>query len=103
LAEYTKKKKRRITLEAVLLGGINTGAEDAAALRDFAGGLFAVVNVIPWNPVDGLCFEGKPLREPSAAELESFIHYLEGLKVTRRYRKGRGVLGACGQLGGTPA
>jgi 23S rRNA (adenine2503-C2)-methyltransferase len=99
LVFYQEKTGRRLTLETVLLGGINTGPEDAAALRDFAEGLFAVINVIPWNPVDGLCFEGKPLREPSPFELESFIQRLDGLKVTRRYRKGRGVLGACGQLG----
>jgi 23S rRNA (adenine2503-C2)-methyltransferase len=101
LAVYQKKTGRRVTIETVLLGGINTGSEDAGALRNFARGLFAVVNVIPWNPVEGLYFEGKPLREPSSSELESFIRQLEsgGLKVTRRYRKGRGVSGACGQLG----
>jgi 23S rRNA (adenine2503-C2)-methyltransferase len=105
LAVYQEKTGRRITLETVLLGGINSGPEDAGALMDFARGLFAVVNVIPWNPVEGLCFEGKPLREPSPAELEGFIRRLEsgGLKVTRRYRRGRGVSGACGQLGGTPS
>jgi 23S rRNA (adenine2503-C2)-methyltransferase len=105
LAVYQEKTGRRITLETVLLGGINTGTEDADALRDFARGLFAVVNVIPWNPVKGLCFEGKPLREPSPSELESFIRRLEsgGLKVTRRYRRGRGVSGACGQLGAAEA
>jgi 23S rRNA (adenine2503-C2)-methyltransferase len=101
LAVYQEKTGRRLTLETVLLGGINTGAPDAAALREFAEGLFVVVNVIPWNPVEGLCFEGTPLREPSPSEVEGFIRCLEngGLNVTRRYRKGRGVLGACGQLG----
>ena len=101
LSVYQEKTGRRITLETVLLGGINTGSEDAGALRDFARGLFAAVNVIPWNPVEGLCFEGKPLREPSPSELEGFIRRLEngGLKVTRRYRRGRDVSGACGQLG----
>jgi 23S rRNA (adenine2503-C2)-methyltransferase len=101
LSVYQEKTGRRITLETVLLGGINTGSQDAGALRDFARGLFAVVNVIPWNPVEGLCFEGKPLREPSPSELEGFIRRLEngGLKVTRRYRRGGDVAGACGQLG----
>jgi len=60
-----------------------------------------VVNLIPWNPVDGLEFEGKPLRKPSAAEIRGFTAALEsrGLKVTRRFRKGSGISGACGQLG----
>lgn len=98
---YQAKTRRRITLEAALLGGINTRSEDAAAMAAFAGGLDAVVNLIPWNPVEGLLFEGRPLRETAAGEAEAFQAELEsrGLKVTRRYRKGRGVSGACGQLG----
>ncbi|MDR2178047.1 MAG: 23S rRNA (adenine(2503)-C(2))-methyltransferase RlmN [Treponema sp.] len=101
LVYYRQKTGRRITLEAVLLGGINTGAEEASAIRDFARGLDAVVNLIPWNPVEGLMFQGRALREPSPAETEAFIRLLrrEGLKVTRRFRRGRGVSGACGQLG----
>ncbi|MDR2619111.1 MAG: 23S rRNA (adenine(2503)-C(2))-methyltransferase RlmN [Treponema sp.] len=101
LMYYQQKRKRRITLEAVLLGGVNTTPADAAALAGFARGLDAVVNLIPWNPVDGLCFEGKPLRSPGAAETAGFASALKekGLNVTFRYKKGRGVLGACGQLG----
>jgi 23S rRNA (adenine2503-C2)-methyltransferase len=91
----------RITLEAVLLGSINTRNEDAVGIAQFANGLNVVVNLIPWNPVKGQQFEGKPLREPSVTEVESFAQSLEtlGLKVTRRFRRGRGVMGACGQLG----
>ncbi|MDR1444882.1 MAG: 23S rRNA (adenine(2503)-C(2))-methyltransferase RlmN [Treponema sp.] len=101
LGYYQEKTGRRITLEAVLLGGINTGAEEAAAFRAFARGLDAVVNLIPWNPVEGLGFRGRALREPAPAETEAFARLLEqgGLKVTRRFRRGRGVSGACGQLG----
>jgi 23S rRNA (adenine2503-C2)-methyltransferase len=101
LGYYQEKTGQRITLEAVLLGGINTGAEEAAAFRAFARGLDAVINLIPWNPVEGLNFRGRALREPAPAEIEAFARLLErgGLKVTRRYRRGRGVSGACGQLG----
>ncbi|MDR0731279.1 MAG: 23S rRNA (adenine(2503)-C(2))-methyltransferase RlmN [Treponema sp.] len=98
---YQEKTGQRITLEMVLLGGLNTGAEEAAAIRDFARGLDVVVNVIPWNPVEGLRFRGRALREPSPAEIEAFTRLLRqgGLNVTRRFRRGRGVSGACGQLG----
>jgi 23S rRNA (adenine2503-C2)-methyltransferase len=91
----------RITLEAVLLGGINIRNEDAESMARFAAGLDAVINLIPWNPVPGLEFEGAALREPSTEEVNLFTKQLEslGLKVTRRYRRGRGVMGACGQLG----
>jgi 23S rRNA (adenine2503-C2)-methyltransferase len=101
LVLYQKKSGFRITLETVLLGGINTRNEDAASIAVFARGLDAVVNIIPWNPVGGLEFEGKLLREPEKKEIENFSAMLEnyGLKVTMRHRKGRKVMGACGQLG----
>ncbi|MDR3333301.1 MAG: 23S rRNA (adenine(2503)-C(2))-methyltransferase RlmN [Treponema sp.] len=102
LRSYQQRRKRRITLEAVLLGGINTREADVDALATFAEGLEVVVNLIPWNPVPGMSFEGRPLREPSSGELAIFIKGLEkkGLIVTRRLRKGRSITGACGQLGG---
>ena len=101
LLRHQRRWRRRITLEAVLLGGINLGGDDASAMAAFAEGLDVVVNLIPWNPVDGLHFEGVPLREPSAAELYRFCAALEGfgLKTILRREKGRGVCGACGQLG----
>jgi 23S rRNA (adenine2503-C2)-methyltransferase len=101
LINYQKKQGRRITLEAVLLGGINTTQSDAAAFAGFSRGLDTVINLIPWNPVDGLIFEGKTLVSPSPDEVKNFAKTLEtlGLNVTLRYEKGRGVSGACGQLG----
>jgi 23S rRNA (adenine2503-C2)-methyltransferase len=102
LRYYQNREKKRITLEAVLLGGINTRAEDAAALAVFARGLQVIVNLIPWNPVDGLSFEGQPLREPADGETERFAAMLHkhGLKTETRRRKGNSICGACGQLGG---
>jgi 23S rRNA (adenine2503-C2)-methyltransferase len=101
LRYYQRKTGRRITLELVILGGINTGREEAAAMAAFASGLDVVINLIPWNPAEGLAFEGRPLREASPAELRAFTAELEskGLNLTLRRRKGRGVAGACGQLG----
>jgi 23S rRNA (adenine2503-C2)-methyltransferase len=100
---YQQQEKHRITLELVLLGGVNTRVEDAAALAGFVDGLDAAVNLIPWNPVPGMCLDGAPLREPEAAEILRFREELEkrGIAVTRRRRRGRGVNGACGQLGVT--
>jgi 23S rRNA (adenine2503-C2)-methyltransferase len=101
LLYYQQKTGRRVTLEAVLLGGLNTGKEEAAAMAAFASGLGLIINLIPWNPVEGLAFEGRPLRKPSPAELRNFTAELEGrgLKLSLRYRKGLAVAGACGQLG----
>jgi len=91
----------RLTLEMPLLKQINTRDMDAKSAAAFAKGLDTVVNIIPWNPVAGFEFEGRPLCEPGKRETEDFIGMLEGygLKVTMRLHKGRGVMGACGQLG----
>jgi 23S rRNA (adenine2503-C2)-methyltransferase len=101
LAYYQQKQGQRLTLEAVLLGNLNTRETDAAALGAFVRGLDVVINLIPWNPIPGLCFEGKPLREPRVREVERFSTLLEqqGIPVTRRFRKGASIAGACGQLG----
>jgi len=101
LQVYREKTGRRITLEMVLLGNINTGPEEAEALSSFARNLGAMINLIPWNPVEGLRFDGNALKKPEENEIENFRLMLEkrGLTVTRRYRRGRGISGACGQLG----
>jgi 23S rRNA (adenine2503-C2)-methyltransferase len=101
LVFFQEKGGGRVTLETVLLGGVNTRSEDAASIAKFAQGLDVVVNLIPWNPAAGLEYEGRPLREPERKEVDTFTWRLEslGLKTTRRLKKGRGVMGACGQLG----
>ena len=101
LIVYQSKRKRRITLEMVLLGNINTDLAEADAVADFARGLDTVINLIPWNPVRGLVFEGSQLKPPAPREIADFAAALEnrGLKVTQRMGKGCGISGACGQLG----
>ena len=92
---YRSSHKRRITLEYVVMAEINSSREDAKKLAEFARPLRAQVNIIPWNPVEELPFE-----EPSRKELNSFIEYVEelGVPISRRFTRGRGVNGACGQL-----
>ena len=98
IVHFTRRTGRRVTLEAALLHGKNTGDGSAENLVRFAKGLGAHVNLIPWNPVEGLPFE-----EPTAAECARFMRRLNeaGLNATLRARRGRGVGGACGQLGKT--
>ncbi|MBP5359277.1 MAG: 23S rRNA (adenine(2503)-C(2))-methyltransferase RlmN [Treponema sp.] len=93
---YTEKTGMRITLEAALLSGQNTGKESAERLIEFARGLDAYINLIPWNPVPNL-----PFSTPTSAECRSFVHILEnaGLNVNLRTRRGAEIGGACGQLG----
>ncbi|MDR2481873.1 MAG: 23S rRNA (adenine(2503)-C(2))-methyltransferase RlmN [Spirochaetaceae bacterium] len=104
LYKYQAECKHRITLETVLLGGVNTSEQDAGALAEFAGGLSVMVNLIPWNPAGGLLFEGQPLSSPGRSEVARFRQFLEarGIKAELRRRKGTAISGACGQLGVLP-
>ena len=98
VAYYSAKTGKRVTLEAALLSGVNTGKESAERMIDFARGLDVNINLIPWNPVAGL-----PFKEPTAKEAADFVKMLKtaGLNVTLRTRRGRKIGGACGQLGRT--
>jgi len=98
LLVYQANTGERITLEAALMAGRNTGVEDARTLARWASGLQVQVNVISWNKIPSL-----PFSEPTRAEVERFIAALEaeGITVNRRMHRGRGVMGACGQLGDT--
>ncbi|MDR0785642.1 MAG: 23S rRNA (adenine(2503)-C(2))-methyltransferase RlmN [Treponema sp.] len=104
LRRYQQSQKRRVTLEIVILGGVNNRQKDVDLTADFAQGLKVAVNLIPWNPVFGALFEGAPLRQPSRAETNGFAESLrrKGLNVTVRLKKGCDVGGACGQLGYLP-
>ena len=95
LVRYQNVTGKRDTLEVVLMGGINTSRQHAEALIRFIPPLRVNVNLIPWNPSEGL-----PFRLPSREEINTYKNELEihRIPVTQRYRRGRGVDAACGQL-----
>jgi 23S rRNA (adenine2503-C2)-methyltransferase len=99
LAYFQSWTGDRVTLEIPLLGSINTGREAVEAIRRFSDTLKVNVNVIPWNAVPGIGFS-----EPSRTEIDAFLSMLAecGIPCTQRARRGRGVSGACGQLGALP-
>lgn len=96
IAYYNETSGKRVTLEAALLAGVNTGESDADELARFAEGLNVHINLIPWNAVPGL-----PFTTPSGNETAKFVKMLESrqLNVTLRTHRGRSIGGACGQLG----
>ncbi len=98
LLYYQARTGDRITLEAAIMGGENSSLQSAKAMADWIRPLNVQVNVIPWNPVPGL-----PYHEPVRGEAAAFEAELErlGVNAVRRARRGRGVAGACGQLGDT--
>ncbi len=95
---FIEKTGKRVTLEAALLSEKNTSTQSAENLRDFASGLDVYINLIPWNPVDGL-----PFSTPSSKECSNFMNMLTdfGLNASLRVRRGTKIGGACGQLGKT--
>ncbi len=95
LIAHQRVSGKRITIEYCLLGGVNTDEVNAYKLADWLEGLDALVNLIPWNPAEGL-----PYTTPSEAEIDRFARLMErlGIAYTRRRSRGQAIDGACGQL-----
>lgn len=92
---YQKKKGRMITLEYILIAGVNDGLVQVAPLARLAHRLHAKVNLIPYNTVEGL-----PWSRPDDRSQEIFLAALEKQEVTATLRreKGHDIDAACGQL-----
>jgi len=95
--EYIRSGGRMITLEYVVIGGLNDSLDDADGLAGIARRLRAKINLIAYSPVAGLAF-----KTPDPAELGRFKRRLEERKVnvTQRSSKGSDIAAACGQLAG---
>lgn len=92
---YFEVSGRKLTFEYVLLDELNDGEEHARQLARLLAGKTALLNVIPYNPVEGL-----PYRTPSANKVARFRKILEsaGIVVKFRQKKGDQINAACGQL-----
>jgi 23S rRNA (adenine2503-C2)-methyltransferase len=92
---YVAQKGKMVTLEYILIAGVNDGMDQTAPLAALARRLHAKVNLIPYNQVEGLSFE-----RPSEASCEAFLAGLERRRViaTLRIEKGHDIDAACGQL-----
>lgn len=97
LRAYPLPPRRRITMEYVLLGGVNDGLADAKALVKILHGVRCKVNLIPFNPWPGAQFTAP---EPEA--VLAFQAYLKArdFSVLIRRERGRDIQAACGQLAG---
>jgi len=89
------KRRRRITIEVVLIAGVNDSDDDARALARAVAPLRCKVNLIPFNP--------HPLSDfarPSAARVEAFQGILRAHNVGVYLRQPRGqeIAAACGML-----
>ncbi len=94
-AYYQTRKKGMITLEYILIAGVNDMPEQTLPLARIAQRLHAKVNLIPYNTVEGL-----PWQRPEPAVQTAFLKRLQALNVTATLRreKGHDIDAACGQL-----
>lgn len=95
LKYYYEQTNRRLTLEYIVLKGINDSKEDARALRKFITGLNAYVNIIPYNSVDNLSYQ-KITRD----DCFDFYQMLKDMNINATIRQdfGSDIDAACGQL-----
>lgn len=95
LAAHPLTGGRRITIEYVLLKGINDSVADAKKLVKFLHGLLVKINLIPFNPLPGFQY-GRPDPE----DVDAFQAVLHAAKFTAPVRRSMGadIAAACGQL-----
>jgi len=94
--KFIEQRKKMITLEYILIKGINDDLKQAELLAEHAQRLNAKVNLIPYNRVDGLDWE-----RPDKEQINAFYKTVEREKaprVTLRMEKGHDIDAACGQL-----
>ncbi|HET6440174.1 MAG TPA: radical SAM protein [Anaeromyxobacter sp.] len=86
----------RVTLEYVMIAGVNIGPEDAAALGQILRGIPVRLNPIAVNDATGR------YRPPTEEEWNAFrdllAEALPGQPIVRRYSGGQDQLAACGML-----
>ncbi len=90
-------RRRRITIEYVLIEGINDHPQDAIRLARLLKGIRCKINLIPFNEHELLEF-----KRPSPEAIGRFQRILmeHNYTVLVRTTRGADIYGACGQLGG---
>lgn len=92
---WADRHRRVVTFVYLVLPGINDGPGDVARLVDWFAGRRARVNLMRWNPVEGVA-----LPATSDLSLWRFKTALQraGIPVAVRDTQGRDIAAACGQL-----
>jgi 23S rRNA (adenine2503-C2)-methyltransferase len=89
---YQQKTKQRVTIEYVLLKGINDGEKELVELDSLARQIDSHINLIEYNASPGLNF--------AVGDVDQARSFLKKLKanVTVRRSLGKKIKAACGQL-----
>jgi 23S rRNA (adenine2503-C2)-methyltransferase len=98
--KFRKSKNRVITLEYLILKGINDTRSDSKRLASIANSLGAKINLIQYSPVRGAGFPETTHEE--ALIFEKCVRRFCA-NVTVRESKGKDIAAACGQLAGRSA
>jgi len=95
--EYVKKTKRRVMFEYLMIDGVNDSPLQAKELAKILKNIICFVNLISFNPVGHSKFKSS-----TGENIKKFKETLEknGISVTQRYRFGKEIKAACGQLAG---
>jgi 23S rRNA (adenine2503-C2)-methyltransferase len=91
---FYERKRRKVFVEYVMLGGVNDRVEQAAQLAEVLDPKMFKVNLIPYNPTDSV-YDGSTPRAIEAFRAELERH---GIDATVRLTRGREIDAACGQL-----
>ncbi|PLV60100.1 23S rRNA (adenine(2503)-C(2))-methyltransferase RlmN [Thermotoga sp. KOL6] len=91
---YQRKTGKRVTIEYVLIRGVNDEISDAKKLAEILKNLKVFVNLIPVNPTT------ETMKKPSRQRLLAFKRILleNGIEAEIRKEKGSDIEAACGQL-----
>jgi 23S rRNA (adenine2503-C2)-methyltransferase len=94
LQNYQEKTGERITIEYIMINGVNDSEERAYELVSLLSGLDVYVNLIPYNPVTDK-YERSPQKK-----VKDFFRILKKLEIEAEIRKEKGtdINAACGQL-----
>lgn len=92
---YIETTNRRVTIEYIMLDGINDTKECAQELSDLFRGKLVYINLIPYNETSNLDF-----KRSNDFKISQFYDILKKnkIEVTIRKEMGSGVSAACGQL-----
>ena len=92
---YETNSKRRVTIEYILLKGLNDSVQNASELASLLKGTFAYVNLIPYNEV-----KENEFKRSDKERVRAFYEELKriGVNVTIRKEFGSDIDAACGQL-----
>ncbi len=92
---FSQKTGNRVTIEYLLMANINDSEQDALALATFTKAFPCKINIIEYNPVEGLPFE-----RPGKNNFNKFVNFLKSknLIVMIRRSRGKDIDAACGQL-----